>query len=179
MTRLPPVWAILACLLLFGFGELAGAVLGGFAEPVQEFTRGIALARPEVHGLVGVADIDRAILEGVESEVLARIHTFHLHAHGLALVVFVLCLILNNLALSGRVRTVLMVLTCVGLLYPFGWLAVALAVPFSGKAAAFSLAERLFFVPFGGGFLAMVWAVIGVFLIKAVWRGGGQQPGSD
>jgi hypothetical protein len=145
---------------LFGFGETAGAALGGLPQPIMQTARTYALARPDVHGLAGVPDIDRAILEGVESEVLARVHTFHLHGHGLAIVVFLLTFIVANVGFSPRVKTLLTGLTCIGLLYPFGWLAMALAVPVVGKAAAFRFAERAFFIPFGGLFLLGVWLIV-------------------
>lgn len=166
MLKLPPPWVILSCLLLFGFGELAGTLLGGYPQPIKDLTQKQVMAHPDVHGLTGVADIDRAIFEKAGTEVLARVHTFHLHSHGLALVVFVLGLILINMDLSNRFKKVLMGLTCLGLLYPFGWLTIALALPFYGKADAFYLAERLFFIPFGSGFLGVVWLIILIHIIK-------------
>ncbi|MFZ5875080.1 MAG: hypothetical protein ACOYXU_01605 [Nitrospirota bacterium] len=173
--RLPSPWVILACLVLFGFGETAGAALGGFPQPIMQTARTQALARPDVHGLAGVPDIDRAILEGVESEVLARVHTFHLHGHGLAIVVFVLTFIVTNVGFAPRVTALLTALTCVGLLYPFGWLAMALAVPVVGKTDAFRLAERGFFIPFGGTFLLAVWLIIVVYALH-VLRGRTARP---
>jgi hypothetical protein len=166
MARLPPPWIIFLCLLLFGFGELAGALLGGYPQQIIDLSRNQALAHPDIHGLVGVADIDRAILEGIGTEALARVHTFHLHAHGLALVVFMLGLIIVNMNLVVWMRRTLFGLVCLGLLYPFGWLTIVLTLPFYGKSGAFHLAEGLFFIPFGGGFLIAVWLLIFVYLIK-------------
>lgn len=123
----------------------------------------------------GVPDIDRAILEGVESEVLARVHTFHLHGHGLAIVVFLLSFIVTNSGFTRRVTTVLTGLTCLGLLYPFGWFAMALAVPVLGKSGAFHFAERWFFVPFGGGFLAAVWLIVFTYAVS-MFRARGLRP---
>ena len=168
MLKLPSPWVILSCLLLFGFGEVAGTLLGGYPQPIKDLARTQAMAHADVHGLTGVEDIDRAILEKVGTEVLARVHTFHLHSHGLALVVFVLCLILINMDLSDRSKKVLMGLTCLGLLYPFGWLTIALTLPLYGKAGAFRLAERLFFIPFGGGFLLIVWFIILIYCMRQV-----------
>jgi hypothetical protein len=171
--RLPSPWVILACLILFGFGETAGAALGGLPRPIMEIARAHALTRPEVHGLSGVPDIDRAIIESVQTEVLARVHTFHLHGHGLAIVVFLLTFIVANIGFSPRVKAVLTVLTCLGLLYPFGWLTMALAVPVVGKVEAFRLAERAFFIPFGGAFLIGVWLIVVAYAVRCVktgWR---------
>jgi hypothetical protein len=169
MVKLPPPWLTLLCLALFGFGELAGAVLGGLPQPIMAAAQAEALTHPDVHGLSGVADIDRTILEGIGSEVLARVHTFHLHSHGLALVVFLLSFIVVNAGFTDRVKRVLTAALCSGLAYPFGWLTMALAVPVLGKSGAFRLAERWFFIPFGGGFLAAVWALIAAYAVYQ-WR---------
>jgi hypothetical protein len=134
----------------------------------MEFARAQAVARADVHGLSGVPDIDRAIIQGVQTEVLARVHTFHLHGHGLAIVVFLLTFIVTNTGFSPWVRTLLTTLTCLGLLYPFGWLTMALAVPVVGKAQAFQLAERAFFMPFGGAFLLGVWFIVFAYAVHVV-----------
>ncbi len=168
MTRLPPGGVVFLCLLLFGLGELAGAILGGYPRPVMDWARRQAMARPEAHGIIGVPDIDRAILETVGSEVLSRVHTFHLHAHGLALVVFVLTFIIVNMNLAERAKKALMGLVCIGLLYPFGWLTIAFAIPLTGKSGAFRLAERVFFIPFGGLFLLTVWGLILLYFIRLI-----------
>jgi hypothetical protein len=159
---------VLACLVLFGLGETAGAVLGGLPKPIMEAARAQAVTRPEVHGLSGVPDIDRAIIEGVQTEVLARVHTFHLHGHGLAIVVFLLTFIVTNTGFTPRVKALLTMLTCLGLLYPFGWLMMALAVPVVGKVEAFQLAERAFFMPFGGAFLLGVWLMVFAYAVYLV-----------
>lgn len=168
MVRLPSSWIIFSCLLLFGFGELAGALLGGYPQQIKGFIGQSAMAYPEVHGLVGIADIDRAILNGIEGEALSRVHTFHLHSHGLALVVFVLNLIIVNMGLQDRTKRILHGLTCLGLLYPFGWLMVVLTLPSYGKSGAFRLAEKFFFIPFGGVFLLAVWVLILFYFIRII-----------
>lgn len=173
-VRLPPHWVVFSCLLLFGFGELAGALLGGYPQPIKSAIGRAARERPEAHGFTGVGDIDRAILEKVETEALARVHTFHLHAHGLALVVFVLGLIVVNMALSPKAEKRMLGLICLGLLYPFGWLTMVFALPFYGKIGAFRLVETLFFIPFGGGFLLIVWGLIFLYLVR--WIGGKKPP---
>jgi hypothetical protein len=169
MARLPPSWVVFLCLLLFGLGELAGALLGGYPQPIMDWARKQAVNHPEVHGIVGVPDIDRAILEGIGTEALSRVHTFHLHAHGLALVVFVLSLIIANMNLLARTQKIMTGLVCLGLLYPFGWLTIVFALPIFGKSEAFRLAEDMLFIPFGGGFLAAVWLLIFLYFFMSVW----------
>jgi hypothetical protein len=169
MIRLPSPWVIFLCLLMFGFGELAGALLGGLPQPVMNFARQQAMAHPEVHALIGVPDIDRSILEGIGTEALSRVHTFHLHAHGLALVVFVLSLIITNMDLLLRTQRIFIGLICLGgLLYPFGWLTMVFAIPFYGKSGAFRLAEKIFFIPFGGLFLLTIWSLILLYFLQLI-----------
>lgn len=177
MVRLPSPWIVFFCLLLFGFGEMAGALLGGFPQQIKGFIGQSAMAHPEVHGLVGVGDIDRAIFNGIEGEALARVHTFHLHSHGLALVVFVLNLIIANMGLRERTKRILHGLTCIGLLYPFGWLMIVFLLPSYGKSGAFRLAEKFFFIPFGGVFLLAVWIVILFYFIRVIVLS--RRPGRD
>lgn len=170
MIRLPPGWVVFLCLLLFGCGELAGALLGGYPQPIMDWAHRQALTRPDIHGLVGVSDIDRTILAEVGTEALSRVHTFHLHAHGLALVVFVLSLVIVNMSLRPGVQKALTALVCLGLLYPFGWLTIVFALPFRGKSGAFRLAELLFFMPFGLTFLLSVWGMILLYFYKLTKR---------
>lgn len=178
-VRLPPKWIVFFCLLLFGFGELAGALLGGYPQPIKSAIGRAARERPEVHRLTGVGDIDRTVLENLETEGLARVHTFHLHAHGLALVVFVLGLIVVNMALSPKAEKTMLGLICLGLLYPFGWLTMAFALPLYGKSGAFRLVEKFFFIPFGGGFLLIVWGLIFLYLVRWIGGKGKQGEGDD
>lgn len=158
--KAPPGLGILACLVLFGFGELSGALQGGYRQEIRQYAIARAQAHPAVHQLTGVEDIDQVLLERVADRSLARVHTFHLHSHGLGLVTIILLTILANTGFSPRTKTVLSVWVSLGLLYPFGWLALAWTLPALGEAAAFRLAERVFFIPFGGAYLLAVGAVI-------------------
>ena len=158
--KAPPGLGVLACLLLFGFGELSGALQGGYREEIRQYATAAAQARPAVHQLTGVADIDQVLLERVADRSLARLHTFHLHSHGLGLVTLILLTIVANTRFSPKTRTALSLWVALGLLYPFGWLTISLGLPMMGEAAAFQLAERLFFIPFGGAYLLAVGALI-------------------
>jgi hypothetical protein len=164
--KAPSAWGVLACLLLFGWGELTGAVQGGFRTQILATVVEAAKAHPSVHQLTGLSDVDETILEGVAQEVLARLHTFHVHAHGVALVTLVLVTVIANMQLANWLRALLVGWTALGLLYPFGWLAVALALPAQGKAAAFAFAERWFFIPFGGLYLT----AIGTLIVLYAWQ---------
>lgn len=174
--KLPSFSVTLACLLLLGLGEVAGAILG-YGENVKALVSPWIKSNPKAHGLLGVEDIDRTVIEKMAGEVVARIHTFHLHGHGLGIVVFLISLIIANSKLSERQRKTLTLLISLGLLYPFGWLTIALGLPALGHMEAMKLAEYIFFIPFGGAFLLGLWILICLILWnlksgrKVLWRG--------
>lgn len=171
---MPPPILIFFCLLLFGTGELAGALLGAFSLPIQDFAAKKAKARPEVHGLVGIEDIDRTIIAKVSSETVSRLHTFHLHGHGVGLLTFILFMVIFNAGFSQRRIRILTILTLAGMLYPFGWLTLMLMIPFLGIEAAFRLTEKLFFMPFGSALLISIWMIIlfyGINLMTSLKKG--------
>jgi len=160
MLKSPSPILIFACLLLFGMGELAGAMLGRIPEQIQSLATEKARNQPEVHGLTGLEDIDRTILAKVSSEVLSRLHTFHLHGHGVGLLAFVLVIIIFNAGFHPWVKNTLIALTSLGMLYPFGWLTLMLGIPFLGAERALRLAEKTFFIPFGTSLLLAIWLAI-------------------
>jgi hypothetical protein len=158
--KAPSGLGILACLVLFGFGELSGALQGSYRQEIREYAIAKAQTYPAVHQLTGVEDIDQVILERVADRSLARVYTFLLHSHGLGLVTIILLTILANTGFSPRTKTGLSLWVSLGLLYPFGWLTLAWTLPSLGETAAFQLAERFFFIPFGGAYLLAVGALI-------------------
>ncbi|MBI4400513.1 MAG: hypothetical protein HY581_02635 [Nitrospirae bacterium] len=163
VVKAPPALAVFACLLLFGWGELTGALQGGFKTQILATAASAAKEHPTVHQLTGLSDVDQSIVEGIAQEVLGHIHHFHSHALGLALMTLALVTVIANLEVADRLRLFLMGWTAVGLLYPFGWLTVALALPAKGKAVAFALAERWFFIPFGGLYLLAIGTLIALY----------------
>jgi len=173
--KAPPGLGVLACLVLFGFGELSGALQGSYRQEIRQYAIARAQAHPAVHQLTGVEDIDQVILERVADRSLARVHTFHLHSHGLGLVTIILLAILANMGFSPRTKTALSLWVSLGLLYPFGWLTLAWTLPSLGETAAFQLAERFFFIPFGGAYLLAVGALI-VLYAAALLRRWGEPP---
>jgi len=174
--RAPPGLGVLACLVLFGFGELSGAVQGGYREEIRHYAIARAQAHSAVHQLTGVEDIDRVILERLADRSLARVHTFHLHSHGLALVTIILLTVLANTGFSPRIRTAMSLWVSLGLLYPFGWLMLAWTLPALGETSAFQLAERWFFIPFGGAYLLAVAALIVLYAADLIEQHRGKAP---
>jgi len=170
VLKAPPGLGILACLVLFGFGELSVAFHGGYRQELREYAIAGAQAHPAVHQLTGVEDIDQVILERVADRSLARLHTFHLHSHGLGLVTIILLTILANTGFSSRTRTLFSLWVSLGLLYPFGWLMLAWTLPSLGETLAFQWAEQLFFIPFGGAYLLAVGALIVLYAADLIRR---------
>lgn len=177
MLKAPSFFVTFACLCLLGLGEIAGTLLG-YGENVKAIVRPVIKAHPKGHGLMGVDDIDRTIVEKMASEVVARIDTFHLHGHGLGIVVFLISFVIANSAFSERQKEILTFFISLGLLYPFGWLTIAFALPALGHIEALKLAEYLFFIPFGGAFLLALWVLILLILWnllsgkKTLWSSG-------
>ena len=56
--RLPPLASLLAAILLIACAEVGGASMVRFKLELTRWARSIILARPAVHGLVGVRDVD-------------------------------------------------------------------------------------------------------------------------
>ncbi len=162
-VKLPPALLVLACLLLFGFAELGGAILGGAPEPIKEFAEQQTKLHPDAHGLTGIEDIDRTIVAKVSSTTLARLHTFHLHSHGIGMLAFILFLVIYNVEFSQRQKKILTTLVCLGMFYPFGWLALMFTIPLLGITPATKLVEKIFFMPFGLGMVLAIWLVIFTF----------------
>jgi hypothetical protein len=168
--KAPPGLGILACLVLFGFGELSGAMQGAYPQEIRQYAIDRAQTHAAVHQLTGMEDIDQVILERLADRSLARVHTFHLHSHGLGLVTIILLTILANTGFSHRTKTLLSVWVSLGLLYPFGWLTLAWTLPVLGEASAFRLAERAFFIPFGGAYLLAIAAVTVLYAADLIRR---------
>jgi len=166
--KFPSLLTVFACLILFGFGELGGAILGGSPEKIKSYATERAKNFPDVHGFVGIEDIDRTIMEKVSSMVLARLHTFHLHSHGVGILSFLLFLIVANSGFSDRLIIVINILIGIGMLYPFGWISMMFTIPAMGGEAALNIAEKFFFMPFGGSLIIAIWILIFLYGIKVV-----------
>ncbi len=61
--RLPPLASLLAAILLIACAEGGGASMVKFKLELTRWARSVVLARPGVHGLVGVRDIDERVID--------------------------------------------------------------------------------------------------------------------
>jgi hypothetical protein len=152
--ELPPVLVVVLSILLLVLAEVGGGAMVRFKIDLDRFHRAQVEARPHVHRLVGVRQIDGAVVDELLSRSDFAFRLFHLHAEGMALVIFVGGVMVRN-GVHGRLaRAVLSTLLAVGgFLYPFGYLAWAWTIPILGLRASRDLVETFLWAPFGGAAL--------------------------
>jgi hypothetical protein len=169
--RLPPRIVLLATLLLLLAAEVGGASMARFKLELGRWARAEMLARPAVHGLVGVRDVDERALDEALFRFDAGLRLFHMHAEGMALVVIATTTIAATLAHAGAVRRALLVLlTAGGVGYPLGYLLWSALIPVVGVERGKAIAEWLFWIPFGGAtIVALLW-LAGLTALRMVRR---------
>lgn len=156
--RLPPPWALLVAVLLILAAEVGGASMARFKVEIARGARNAMLARPAVHGLVGVRDVDERILDEALVKVDAGLRLFHLHAEGMGLVIVATTTVAATLVAPARARAALIVLcTAGGAGYPLGYLLWSGLIPFVGLARAKVIAEWLVWIPFGSAAIVALW----------------------
>src|SRR5713226_9091043 len=102
--RLPPIPVLLAGVLLISCAEVGGASMVQFKLELTRWARGIMLARPQTHGLVGVRDVDEQILDEALVKFDAGLRLFHLHAEGLGTVIVVTSMVASTLVPRPALR---------------------------------------------------------------------------
>jgi hypothetical protein len=151
--------------------EIGGGAMTKFKVDLERANRAAVEARPGVHGLVGVRQIDGPVIDTLLARSDFALRLFHLHGEGMALVMLAGGIIIRNFVASRRPAAILLVLLAVGgLVYPFGYLAWGAMIPVLGLQPAKDLAEWLFWIPFGGAALvamALVTLVLASQLILA------------
>ena len=121
--RLPPVWVLLVAVVLIVCAEVGGASMARFKVELTRWARGAMLARPAVHGLVGVRDVDERILDEALVKFDAGLRLFHMHAEGMGLVIIATTTVAATLPRSAPTRgTIIALLTAGGAGYPLGYL---------------------------------------------------------
>ncbi|HEU4367787.1 MAG TPA: hypothetical protein VFV05_06090 [Methylomirabilota bacterium] len=157
--RLPPRAVLLAAVLLLLAAEVGGASMARFKVELARWARNEMLARPGVHGLVGVRDVDERALDEALFRFDAGLRLFHMHAEGMALVIIATTTAASTLARRPGVRRALLVLLTVGGVgYPLGYLLWSALIPALGVERGKVVAEWLVWIPFGGTtIVALVW----------------------
>jgi hypothetical protein len=155
-----------AVLLILG-AEVGGASMARFKLEIARGARNLMLARPAVHGLVGVRDVDERIIDEALVKVDAGLRLFHLHAEGMGLVIIATTTAAATLVASPRARGALVVLfTAGGAGYPLGYLLWSGLIPVVGLARAKVIAEWLVWIPFGGATIGALWWLAGVVALQ-------------
>jgi len=149
--RLPPRGVLLAAVLLLVAAEVGGASMSRYKAELARWARNEMLARPAVHGLVGVRDVDERALDEALFRFDTGLRLFHMHAEGMALVVLATTTVAATLARAPAVRRALIVLLSVGGVgYPLGYLIWSALIPSYGVERSKAIAEWLVWIPFGG-----------------------------
>ena len=168
--RLPPRGVLLAAVLLLVAAEIGGASMARYKLELARWARAEMLARPAVHGLVGVRDVDERILDEALFRFDAGLRLFHMHAEGMALVIIATTTAAATLAQGAATRRALvLLLTLGGVGYPLGYLLWSALIPSVGVERGKAVAEWLFWLPFGGAAIAaLLWlsALIAARMIR-------------
>ena len=157
--RLPPRPVLLAAVLLLLAAEVGGASMARFKVELARWARTEMLARPGVHSLVGVRDVDERALDEALFRFDAGLRLFHMHAEGMALVVLATTTVAATLARAAAARRALIGLLSVGGVgYPLGYLIWSALIPSYGVERSKAIAEWLVWIPFGGAtIVALLW----------------------
>src|SRR5207249_3391081 len=148
--RVPPRWALLVAVLSIVAAEIGGGSMARFKVELTRWARDGMLARPSVHGLVGVRDVDERILDEALVKFDAGLRLFHMHAEGMGLVIIATSMVAASVIrhVTAR-RAIIALLTTGGAGYPVGYLVWSALIPTYGLERAKTIAEWLVWVPFG------------------------------
>lgn len=169
--RLPPRGVLLAAVLLLLAAEVGGASMARYKLELARWARAEMLARPAVHGLVGVRDLDERVLDEALFRFDAGLRLFHMHAEGMALVIIATTTTAATLVGARAIRRALVLLLTVGGIgYPLGYLLRSLLIPAYGLERSKDVAEWLFWLPFGAVTIAALLALTALLAARVVGR---------
>ena len=161
--RRPPLPALLVAIVLIAIAEMGGGAMVRFKLDLARWVRAAMLARAEVHGLVGVRDVDEQILDEALVKFDAGLRLFHMHAEGMGLVIVATTTVAATLVASTRSRrAIVTLLTAGGTGYPLGYLVWSALIPYYGIERGKTLAEWLCWIPFGGATILAMWWLAGL-----------------
>ena len=168
---LPPRAVLLAAILLLLAAEVGGASMARYKLDLARWARAEMLARPAVHGLVGVRDVDERILDEALFRFDAGLRLFHMHAEGMALVVIATTTIATTLTPGPATRRALvLLLTIGGVGYPLGYLLRSALIPALGLERSKDVAEWAFWLPFGAVTIAALFWLSGLIAVRMIRR---------
>jgi hypothetical protein len=169
--RTPPLATLLTAVLLIACAEVSGASMVKFKLELTRWARGVMLARPTTHGLVGVRDVDEAIIDESLVKFDAALRLFHLHAEGMGLIIIVAAMTAATLVRGdGARRAIIALFTAGGAGYPVGYLVWAVLIPRYGIETGKTVAEWTVWIPFGGATIVAAWWLTALVAVRAVRR---------
>ena len=165
--HVPPRWVLLVAVLSIVCAEVGGASMARFKVELTRWARDAMLARPAVHGLVGVRDVDERILDEALVKFDAGLRLFHMHAEGMGLVIIATTMVAATVARAGAARRVIIaLLTTGGAGYPVGYLVWSALIPVYGLEQAKTIAEWLVWIPFGSATIVALWWLTGLIAVR-------------
>jgi len=161
--RVPPRWVLMVAVLSIVAAEVGGGAMARYKVELTRWAREGMLARPGIHGLVGVRDVDERILDEALVKFDAGLRLFHMHAEGMGLVIIATSMVAATVipSLAAR-RAIIALLTAGGAGYPVGYLVWSALIPSHGLTRAKTLAEWLVWVPFGSATILALWCLVGL-----------------
>jgi hypothetical protein len=167
--RLPPLPVLLVGVALIACAEVGGGSMAQFKFELARWARGTMLARPQIHSLVGVRDVDEQILDEALVKFDAGLRLFHLHAEGMGTIIIVATMVATTLARPPALRRAIILLVTVGgAVYPLGYLLWSGLIPFRGVAGGKAVAEWLVWIPFGSAAIVAMWLLTGAVAIRVI-----------
>ena len=165
--RLPPLPVLLVGVALIACAEVGGGSMVQFKLELARWARGTMLARPQVHGLLGVRDVDEQILDEALLKFDAGLRLFHLHAEGMGTIIIVATMVASTLARPPALRrAIVLLITLGGAVYPLGYLLWSALIPFRGVASGKAVAEWLVWIPFGSAAIVAMWLLTGALAVR-------------
>lgn len=156
--RLPPLPVLLVGVLVIACAEAGGGAMAQFKLALARWARGVMLARPTVHGLLGVRDVDESILDEALVKFDAGLRLFHMHAEGMGTIIILTAMVAVSVLHASALRRWIVVLIAVGgAVYPVGYLLWSVLIPFFGIAPSRRVVEWVVWIPFGGAAIVAMW----------------------
>lgn len=177
--RAPGRVIVLMAAALITVAELAGASIGRFKPGIDAYVTARAVERPDVHGLVGLPDVDKEILDELRVKHDSALRLFHLHAQGLGLILFAAALVTRSHVRRRWLRRALDTVVTLGAFgFCIGYLVWAGALPFLGLTASRAVAVKVALVPAGALLLLGLWSLT-VLLAAELWTGSRRRGAAD
>jgi hypothetical protein len=175
--RLPPFAVLLVGVLVIAAAEAGGGAMAQFKVELARWARGAMLARPAVHGLVGVRDVDETILDEALVKFDAGLRLFHMHAEGMGVIIILTAMVAATLVRAPALRRAIVALITIGgAAYPVGYLLWSALIPFLGLARSRAIAEWCVWIPFGGAAIVAMWLLTGALAWQLVRRVPARRP---